>query len=821
MAWLTGWTYRKPITLSHASGALTSYQMKLLVGESSGATGEAVDCNSHCLASFNDLRFTKSDGTTLLDYWIESITGSTPNQLATVWIEFDSIGTTDTTFYLYYGFDAPSGVMDATWNLTKYASNPVLAVGAGGAWDDFWAVIHSIWKEGSTYYGYYNGRQSGTAMQIGLATSTDGITWTKNGGNPVLAFGAAGKWDDAVVGSPLVWKEDSTWYMLFNGARAGGVAHIGLATSSDGIAWTRYDANNPVMAAGSAGAWDDFLLSPGTLMLKEENVYYLYYEGSASSDQATRQIGLATSSDLHTWTRSGNNPIITPVGSGNEYGVGEPCVKKFGPTYWMWYQMVGDDANYDRTRIGIASSASKDSGWSKGTNPHLDNGPATWDDHWTETPLLVQVGTVWRLYYGGSHGSAATPRMQTGYATYGINMSTKGVATFPLFDNFDDGSVSASLWDTNGTPTESGTILTLNQAEEGIKSKSTFQYKRFRASINMPSNTTSGYRNWAGFKNAFDQNAGDTAHVVAVGANPTLMYEQSYKTGTEGGSQGAGFTGAYVTFQIDRLDASTIKFYFNDVLKATHTTQIPTSSLSAWLFAAIAGNYYEGFTADWVFIANLDPTEPAWGSWGEESGEAVAYTQTLSDGFTISDSFGMFSGLLKGDSLSLSDSSRLGVGKSASDGYSLSEGIAMVFRQSLGDGLTLQDAISKTTLQVIADNLSIQDSISKLTGITQADDLTLLDLVSAFRGLALALSDTISLSDDARMAFDLGLSDQISLSDVQAKVAAFILDLADTITLSDEIVIPLERSETYRFIYEKTGVKITHGSSTRFEYEKM
>lgn len=103
MAWLTGWTYRKSITLSRASGAVTNYQMKLLIGESSGASGEDVDCGGKCLSTFNDLRFTTTDGTTLLDYWIESITGTTPNQLATVWIEFDSIGTGDTTFRMYYG----------------------------------------------------------------------------------------------------------------------------------------------------------------------------------------------------------------------------------------------------------------------------------------------------------------------------------------------------------------------------------------------------------------------------------------------------------------------------------------------------------------------------------------------------------------------------------------------------------------------------------------------------------------------------------------------------------------------------------------------
>ena len=103
MGWLSGWTYRKSVTLSRASGAVTDYQMKLLVGESAGATGADVDCGGHCQADFDDLRFTTSDGTTLLSYWIESVSGTTPNQLATVWVEFNSIGTSATTFYVYYG----------------------------------------------------------------------------------------------------------------------------------------------------------------------------------------------------------------------------------------------------------------------------------------------------------------------------------------------------------------------------------------------------------------------------------------------------------------------------------------------------------------------------------------------------------------------------------------------------------------------------------------------------------------------------------------------------------------------------------------------
>lgn len=137
MAWLSGWTYRKAVTLSRASGLVTNYQMKLLVGESSGATGEDVDCNSHVQTDFDDLRFTAADGETLLDYWIESITGTTPNQLATVWIEFNSIGTGATTFYMYYG------KADAT--AVSNGDNTFLAF--DDFEDDTVGVIPSGWSE--------------------------------------------------------------------------------------------------------------------------------------------------------------------------------------------------------------------------------------------------------------------------------------------------------------------------------------------------------------------------------------------------------------------------------------------------------------------------------------------------------------------------------------------------------------------------------------------------------------------------------------------------------------------------------------------------
>ncbi|MDD5621293.1 MAG: DUF2341 domain-containing protein [Candidatus Pacebacteria bacterium] len=130
------YTYRKKLTINYtADGAQTNYQMKLLLGESSGASGEDVDCGSHIQTDFDDLRFTTSDEVTLIDYWIESITGTTPNQLATIWIEIPSIAADpdNTDIYMYYGNDDASSASNGTNTFVAIDSFDTDAWTDGGA----------------------------------------------------------------------------------------------------------------------------------------------------------------------------------------------------------------------------------------------------------------------------------------------------------------------------------------------------------------------------------------------------------------------------------------------------------------------------------------------------------------------------------------------------------------------------------------------------------------------------------------------------------------------------------------------------------------
>ena len=109
MAWLSGYSARKELTIS-SEDTLSNYQKKVTLHAHSGSDTEGADPVIHvpdCQADFDDIRFTGSDGTTLLDYWIESISG----EVATIWVEM-SLAEGDTTVYLYWGNAAAKAVSD-------------------------------------------------------------------------------------------------------------------------------------------------------------------------------------------------------------------------------------------------------------------------------------------------------------------------------------------------------------------------------------------------------------------------------------------------------------------------------------------------------------------------------------------------------------------------------------------------------------------------------------------------------------------------------------------------------------------------------------
>jgi predicted GH43/DUF377 family glycosyl hydrolase len=182
-----------------------------------------------------------------------------------------------------------------TWN--KYPLNPVLNLGPGGSFDEFYAAQPSVIYDGVTYHMWYSGVTSSGIGRTGYATSPDGIAWTKYGGNPVLNIGSSGSWDDIRANAPEVIYHDGIYHMWYSGSD-GSHYRIGYASSMDGVSWTKY-SGNPVLDLGPSGSWDDHNVAWPSIVY-DGSMYYLWYSGS---DGVNTRLGYATSPDGISWTK--------------------------------------------------------------------------------------------------------------------------------------------------------------------------------------------------------------------------------------------------------------------------------------------------------------------------------------------------------------------------------------------------------------------------------------------------------------------------------------------------------------------------------------
>ncbi|MBE2236364.1 MAG: hypothetical protein IAE81_01150 [Caldilineaceae bacterium] len=94
-----------------------------------------------------------------------------------------------------------------TWKRYKSEEEPepVLPIGEPGAWDEGETVSPTIIRKDAILHMWYQGSNADKSITgIGHATSTDGITWTKDPANPLLLGSPLGEWDAERVFYPTV-----------------------------------------------------------------------------------------------------------------------------------------------------------------------------------------------------------------------------------------------------------------------------------------------------------------------------------------------------------------------------------------------------------------------------------------------------------------------------------------------------------------------------------------------------------------------------------------------------------------------------------------
>ena len=234
------------------------------------------------------------------------------------------------------------------------ASLALLTAGGVGQFDQKGQADPTVIYDGAGDWKMWYDAKDGSDVwgKIGFATSTDGTNWTKYGS--VLEIGESGEWDDVAVHHPCVIKSGSIYYMFYSGDDDVGanVKNIGLATSLDGINWTKYD-NNPVLSIGVNGQWDDEYIRPSS-PFKIGIYWFMYYWGYNGNSHS---IGVAMSYDLITWFKV-DKVLGNPAGGEGEVNPSACQIIREGNTLKMWYTCYG--GNVDGKDLGDLDYATID-----------------------------------------------------------------------------------------------------------------------------------------------------------------------------------------------------------------------------------------------------------------------------------------------------------------------------------------------------------------------------------------------------------------------------------------------------------------------------
>ena len=267
-------------------------------------------------------------------------------------------------------------------------AEPVLTHGGAGDWDSHDALNPSIVRRGTSYFNFYSG-YDGKTWRTGLATSTDGLAWKKEG--VVLSPDVqAGEGEYIAANGAAIF--DNSEFLYWYQAGDKDKPRLGLARSADARRWRK--EHFPVLDYGPRGSWDEYGLAD-PYVLKVGQYFYLFYLGQ---DRARRQrLGVARSLDGDHWQRSRANPILElgAYGSFDEMGLGEPAVWIEHGYYWMLY--TGRDAAQIR-RLGMARSTDGIN-WQK--LPAVLEGSQPWNAKVVCDPTIELLGGRLAVWFGG------------------------------------------------------------------------------------------------------------------------------------------------------------------------------------------------------------------------------------------------------------------------------------------------------------------------------------------------------------------------------------------------------------------------------------
>ncbi len=207
--------------------------------------------------------------------------------------------------------------------------DPIIERGAYRSWDGRFTSVGAAFFHDGQYHMFRNGypdwpRPSGIAYHV----SDDGMTWEQVGDEPVIAGEAVNAMFDvetALVYSVLV-DEDGMWRLYFQGfppEDSGIPGGVILATAEEPTGeWTIRE--DMVIMSDGMNSWDNGAIG-GPSVIVVDGEYRMYYHGRSGTG-----IGVATSEDGITWTKhddpattdvpfANSDPIFLPAEDENAW----------------------------------------------------------------------------------------------------------------------------------------------------------------------------------------------------------------------------------------------------------------------------------------------------------------------------------------------------------------------------------------------------------------------------------------------------------------------------------------------------------------------
>jgi hypothetical protein len=241
--------------------------------------------------------------------------------------------------------------LDGLTSWTAYSGNPITLGGTT-------SYVPTVYKQGSTYYLYTT--QSSLNFGITVFTSTDGVTFVKQGSGNQIPVGGVGAWDhNGCFQLNLADVIGGTWYGYYSGYN-GTKYGQGLVTSTDGINWTK-SVNNPIFPGpiGNGG------------FLKAGGVYYFYapFFSTVAAFNNNYRIGRwSSTSPSGPWTPLTFNGVQVStyyLATATELGNGSGGVPQNGPNdqyfcvangnIYLYYTLTSPGGNELNVSAALAS----------------------------------------------------------------------------------------------------------------------------------------------------------------------------------------------------------------------------------------------------------------------------------------------------------------------------------------------------------------------------------------------------------------------------------------------------------------------------------